>query len=153
MYLPAGWLLAREIKFSQGYTRPGPRDYVGRAPLTQPEARALAELTEDLQPRAVLAYHSQGRVIYWQFRGAAPAGAEQLGRELAEVSGYALEETPYDSSFAGFKDWFIQEEDRPGYTVEVGEGENPLPIGQFDTIYRENLGILIRTAQWAAEQT
>ena len=30
---PAGWLMAREIKFSQGYVRPGPRDYVGRAPL------------------------------------------------------------------------------------------------------------------------
>ena len=32
---PAGWLQAREIKFSQGYTRPGPRDFVGRAPLGQ----------------------------------------------------------------------------------------------------------------------
>ena len=29
---PAGWLQAREIKFSQGFTKPGPRDYVGRAP-------------------------------------------------------------------------------------------------------------------------
>ena len=41
---PAGWLMAREIKFSQGYTRPGPRDYVGRAPLNQLETRALALL-------------------------------------------------------------------------------------------------------------
>ena len=39
---PAGWLQAREIKFTQGYTRPGPRDYVGRAPLDQRETRALA---------------------------------------------------------------------------------------------------------------
>ena len=31
---PAGWLQAREIKFSQGYTRPAPRDYVGRSPLS-----------------------------------------------------------------------------------------------------------------------
>lgn len=29
---PAGWSLAREIKFAQGYTQPGPRDYVGAAP-------------------------------------------------------------------------------------------------------------------------
>ena len=29
---PAGWLTAREIKFAQGYTRPGPRDFVGRFP-------------------------------------------------------------------------------------------------------------------------
>lgn len=29
---PAGWLQAREIKFAQGYNRPAPRDFVGRAP-------------------------------------------------------------------------------------------------------------------------
>ena len=40
---PAGWLMAREIKFAAGYTRPGPRDYVGRAPLSQRESKALAE--------------------------------------------------------------------------------------------------------------
>ena len=37
---PAGWLQARQIKFDQGFTRPAPRDYVGRAPLTQLEPRA-----------------------------------------------------------------------------------------------------------------
>ena len=32
---PAGWMRAREIKFSQGFVSPGPRDYVGRSPLNQ----------------------------------------------------------------------------------------------------------------------
>ena len=143
---PAGWLQAREIKFSQGYTRPGPRDYVGRAPLTQREARALAEYTEDVDPRVVLAYHSQGQVIYWQFRDYHIPGARELGEEFARVSGYALEDTPYESSFAGYKDWFIQDFRRPGYTIEVGLGENPLPLSQFDQIYRDNLGILVTAA-------
>ena len=143
---PAGWLRAREIKFSQGYTRPGPRDYVGRAPLSQREARALAEYTEDVDPRVVLAYHSQGQVIYWQFADYSVPGARELGEEFARVSGYALEDTPYESSFAGYKDWFIQNFRRPGYTIEVGTGENPLPLGQFDQIYRENLGILVTAA-------
>ena len=30
-----------------------------------------------------------------------------------------------------------------GYTIEAGVGENPLPISQFDEIYRDNLGILV----------
>ena len=64
---PAGWEQARQIKFAQGYTRPGPRDYVGTAPLTQPEALALAQYTQRINPALVLAYHSQGQVIYWQF--------------------------------------------------------------------------------------
>ena len=30
-----------------------------------------------------------------------------------------------------------------GYTIEAGLGKNPLPISQFDEIYRDNLGILV----------
>ena len=144
---PAGWLQAREIKFMQGFDRPAPRDYVGRAPLTQPETRALAAYTEYIDPALVLAYHSQGQVIYWQFEDIFVPGAEELGRRLAQVSGYALEDTPYNSAFAGYKDWFIQNFRRPGYTVEVGLGENPLPLAQFDAIYRENLPLLLTAAQ------
>ena len=144
---PAGWLMAREIKFSQGYTRPGPRDYVGRAPLSQLEARALAGYTEYIDPELVLAYHSQGKVIYWQFRNIPVPGARELGERFAQVSGYALEDTPEESAYAGYKDWFIQNFRRPGYTIEVGVGENPLPLDQFEEIYRDNLGILVAAAQ------
>ena len=143
---PAGWLRAREIKFSQGFTRPGPRDYVGRAPLNQLESRALAELTEEIDPALVLAYHTQGKVIYWQFDDIEVPGAEALAKDFARTSGYALEEVPAQSAYAGYKDWFIQYFRRPGFTIEVGEGENPLPLSQFEEIYRDNLGILTAAA-------
>ena len=143
---PAMWRLAREIKFMQGYTRPGPRDYVGRAPLTQIEASALAGYTEYIDPALVLAYHSQGKVIYWQFGDYVVPGAKELGEEFARLSGYKLDDTPYESSFAGYKDWFIQNFRKPGYTIEVGEGENPLPLSQFDEIYRDNIGIMSTAA-------
>ena len=149
---PAGWLQAREIKFSQGFTRPGPRDFVGRAPFTQPESRSLAGYTDYIEPAVVLAFHSQGRVIYWQFKDIFVPGARELGEEFARLSGYALEDTPFESAFAGYKDWFIQEFRRPGYTIEVGEGVNPLPLEQFDQIYRDNLGILITAATGLADK-
>ena len=143
---PAGWPQAREIKFSQGFTRPGPRDYVGRAPLNQLESRALAGFTEFVDPELVLAYHSQGRVIYWQFEDVEVPGARELGERFSQVSGYALEDTPEESAYAGYKDWFIKIFRRPGYTIEVGTGTNPLPLSQFDEIYRDNLGILVTAA-------
>ena len=143
---PAGWLQAREIKFSQGYTRPGPRDYVGRAPLSQRESRALAGYTEYIDPDLILAYHAQGKEIYWKFDDIEVPGAEELGQHLAQVSGYTLTEPAEVSSYAGYKDWFIKTFRRPGYTVEVGSGENPLPLEQFDEIYRDNLGILVTAA-------
>lgn len=143
---PAGWLQAREIKYSQGFTRPGPRDFVGRYPLSQRESRVLAGYTEYIDPALVLAYHSQGKEIYWSFQDIELPEARELGERLASVSGYRLAEPAPESSFAGYKDWFLKIFRRPGYTIEVGEGVNPLPISQFDEIYRDNLGILVTAA-------
>lgn len=139
---PAGWPLAREIKFAQGYTRPGPRDYVGPAPLSAPESRAMHDYTLSLSPRLTLSYHTQGRVIYWKYADYEPEGSREIAQRFADASGYAVEDTPYASGHAGYKDWFIQDFNRPGYTIEAGLGENPLPLGQFDEIYRDNLGTL-----------
>ncbi|MBO5078393.1 MAG: M14 family metallocarboxypeptidase [Oscillospiraceae bacterium] len=150
---PAGWLQAREIKFSQGFTMPGPRDYVGRAPLNQFETRALAGYTEYIDPALVLAYHSQGKEIYWSFQDTFVEGARELGEQFAQVSGYTLTEPAFNSSFAGYKDWFIQNFRKPGYTVEVGRGVNPLPLSQFEEIYRDNLGILVLAATGGASVT
>ena len=143
---PAGWLQAREIKFAQGYDRPGPRDFVGRAPLAQRESIALAEYTEAVDPALVLAYHTQGQVIYWQYQDLEVPGARELAEEFSKVSGYALEDVPYASGFAGYKDWFIRRFRRPGFTVEAGLGENPLPPEQFGEIYGRNIGILVTAA-------
>lgn len=143
---PAGWLMAREIKFSQGYTRPGPRDFVGRFPLSQIESQALYDYTQRVDPELVIAWHSQGQVIYWQYGGIEVPGARELAQRFAELSGYALEDTPYASSFAGYKDWFIQAYRRPGFTIEVGTGTNPLPLSQFADIYAASLPILLEGA-------
>lgn len=143
---PALWERAREIKYAQGFDRPAPRDYVGSAPLCAPESRALYELTRSLAPELVLALHTQGEVIYWRYLDRDPQGARHYGECFAAASGYALEETPYASAFAGFKDWFIDEYDRPGYTIESGLGENPLPIEDFPELYRRTLGIMVLAA-------
>ena len=91
----------------------------------------------------VISFHTQGKVIFWQFQDFNPPRSLYIGTQFERVSGYSLEETPYNSSFAGYKDWFIQDYNRPGYTVEVGEGENPLPVSQFDEIYNDILGIFV----------
>lgn len=143
---PAGWLQAREIKFSQGFTRPGPRDYVGRAPLNQLETRALAGYTEYIDPAIVIAFHTQGKLIFWTFRDYEIPGTKELGEAFAHLSGYDLADTPYESSFAGYKDWFIQKFRKPGYTIEAGIGSNPLPLQQFPEMYAATLPIMLKGA-------
>jgi g-D-glutamyl-meso-diaminopimelate peptidase len=135
---PAGWEKAREIKFAQGYTRPGPRDYVGPAPLTAPESLAVYELTKASDFLMTLSYHTAGEVIYWKYDGFEPPRSREIGEKLSAASGYPLETTPYGSGYAGYKDWFIQSYDRPGYTVEAGSGTSPLPLSQFRSLYAAN---------------
>ncbi len=140
---PAGWEQARQNKFAQGIVSPAPADYVGAAPLTAPESRAMYDFTQSLSPRLVLAYHTQGEVIYWKYLDYEPQNSRNIAETFSALSGYAYEDTPYASGFAGYKDWFIQDYNRPGYTVEAGLGINPLPVSDFDKIYADNLGILV----------
>ena len=132
LQFPAGWQEARRIKFEQGYTKPAPQNFVGEGPFT---LKNNFELT--------ISYHTQGKEIYWNFQNINPPQGYEIGRIFARISGYDLTDVPYNSSFAGYKDWFIQNYKRPGYTIEAGIGENPLPISQFDEIYNDNIGILV----------
>lgn len=143
LQFPAGWQQAKEIKYSQGYNKPAPRDFVGEGPLVAREALAVYNFTLQHNFRLVIAYHTQGQEIYWTFQNYNPPMAQFIGEQFSRLSGYELAEVPYNSSFAGYKDWFIQNYNRPGYTIEAGIGQNPLPIEQFSEIYRDNFGILL----------
>ncbi len=120
LQFPAGWQQARQIKFSQGFTTPAPRDFVGFGPLTEPEALAIYNFTLNHDFKLILSYHTQGEIIFWQFQNYTPENSLFIGSTFARISGYSLEDTPYNSSFAGYKDWFIQDYNRPGFTIEAG---------------------------------
>ncbi|PIJ98399.1 M14 family metallopeptidase [Lysinibacillus sphaericus] len=134
---PAKW----ELESARNPKTPGPRDYGGERPLSEPEAIAMADLTKQRDFARVLAFHTQGRVIYWGFENLEPPESEVLVNEFSRVSGYEPIESA--GSYAGYKDWFIQDWRRPGFTVELGSGTNPLPISQFDDIYEEARGIFL----------
>ena len=141
---PAGWDIARRIKFDQGYTRPGPRNYVGSEPLITPENRAVAKWTQEHDFALTLSYHTQGRIIYWSYDDETVAEARTIGAAMSRSSGYALEAAPYNSAHAGYTDWFTHNWHRPGFTIAAGTGTNPLSLSQFEEIYRENLPILVQ---------
>ncbi|HEX7063749.1 MAG TPA: M14 family zinc carboxypeptidase, partial [Bacillales bacterium] len=134
---PARWYIEARRKKQN----PAPKNYPGPEPLSEPETMAMAELTRKSDFDGVLAFHSQGEVNYWGFLGYEPPASRRIVQEYARVSGY--EPIQYVDSYAGYKDWFIQEWQRPGFTVEVGIGEKPLPISQFSEIYQECLGIFL----------
>ena len=148
---PAGWEEARRIKFAQGFVSPAPRDYVGEAPLSAPESRAVYNFTRSFDPALTVSLHTQGEVIYWKYQDLEPPGAREIALRMARASGYAVEDVPYASGFAGYKDWFVLAYLRPGFTVELGRGENPLPISEAQSIYPDLRAMLLE-ALLAVEQ-
>lgn len=140
---PAKWQAGKDAEEEMGIFGPGPTRYSGPAALSEPESQAIVNFVKEHDFRLTLAYHSQGQEIYWNFENLASDKAKEIGEALAAASGYKLAETYGIASYSGFKDWFIQEYLRPGYTIEVGLGKNPLPIEQFDTIYENNEEMLL----------
>ncbi|WP_255570105.1 M14 family metallocarboxypeptidase [Cohnella sp. CFH 77786] len=137
---PAHWEEERERRQTPG---PGPRDYGGPAPLSEPEAFSLAEWTAGMDFHAVIALHTQGEEIYWNYRGHEPPESGSWAERLAEASGYRA--VYLEGSDAGYKDWFLQAFGRPGFTVEAGFGRNPLPFAEFPSI-SERLNRLLAEA-------
>lgn len=82
-------------------------------PLTEPESLAIYNFTLSHNFRLVVAYHTQGKEIYWNFQNFNPPRGFYIGTQFARVSGYNLTDVAYNSSFAGYKDWFIQDFNRP----------------------------------------
>lgn len=146
---PAGWFNAKRIKAEQGFTSPAPRDFVGTSPLSAVESRAVYNFTLAHDFMLTISYHTQGEVIYWKYLDYLPPRSEEIGKALANASGYTLETTPYSSGFAGYKDWYISFYNRPGYTVEAGIGINPLPISDFPNIYPPNKSLITTAVNMA----
>ncbi|HEX3029500.1 MAG TPA: M14 family zinc carboxypeptidase, partial [Clostridia bacterium] len=140
---PALWDREHQLEIEQGITGPAPRDYGGPAPLSAPESSAMVNFTRLHDFRLVIAYHTQGEVIYYQFQNLQPPESQTIAELFSRASGYAISSNPGEASYAGYKDWFIQDFRRPGYTIEVGRGVNPVPISQFPAIYSQNEEILL----------
>ena len=83
----------------------------------------------------LLAFHTQGEEIYYDYDGYSPVMSRAIGSALARLCGYRLSVPEGGAVYGGLKDWFIREFDRPGYTIECGKGKNPLPQENFFPIY------------------
>ncbi|MCL1791428.1 MAG: M14 family metallocarboxypeptidase [Peptococcaceae bacterium] len=120
--------------------RPGPANFPGTRPLSEPEAIALAEFTLAQEFDLAIAWHSQGEEIYWGYRGFEPPESKEIAEKMAKSSGYtAIQNVESD---AGYKDWFLMRFGKPAFTIECGLGVNPLPVEDATEILKKTWGIL-----------
>ncbi|MFZ5647070.1 MAG: M14 family zinc carboxypeptidase [Bacillota bacterium] len=140
LQFPANWEYARSIWDKV----PSRSQYPGAAPLTEPESRAMHDFTLNHDFRLILSFHSQGEIIYWRFYGLEPPESKDIVLKMSGITGYA----PYSPAHTsgGYRDWFVQQYGRPGFTIEVGKGVNPLPISQFGGIWEKTAPLMLYAA-------
>ncbi len=115
----------------------------GDSPESEPETRALADLCRRVAFRHVVALHTQGEEIYWRYGDHTPPQSRMMAQVLSAVSGYRMADPSENASHGGFKDWFIDTFHRPGFTLELGLGKNPLPLRDFEAIYQKAREMLL----------
>ncbi len=131
----AGWQTLRKMEEEKGISTPAPRQFGGAYPESEAETKALTRLCRIRQFRQCMAIHSQGEELYWQYGKNTPPQADMMAKILADSCSYDLVRNDDLASHGGFKDWFIDEFHRPGFTLEIGKGENPLPVSELYEIY------------------
>jgi g-D-glutamyl-meso-diaminopimelate peptidase len=123
-----------------------PEGNAGEKPLTAPESKAVYDFTRNRNFGAVFCYHSQGQVLYWRsLDGKETPVMSYLTEAYAKESGYSALNTTNLSG--GYRDWFVTTFKKPGITIEVGSGVNPLPLEQFASIWDKNYNALYQSLQ------
>ncbi|BED92281.1 MAG: zinc carboxypeptidase [Candidatus Improbicoccus pseudotrichonymphae] len=133
----AGWEELKKLEIESGITSPASTRYGGEKPESENETKFLVRFCENNFVKYSLAFHSQGEEIYWKYGEKIPKKSKELAILLSEDSSYKLSEPEGLAIGGGFKDWFIRKFNRPSFTIEVGKGENPLPLSDLDLIYKK----------------
>lgn len=111
----------RQAAESVGYTAPGARFYAGKAPLTEPETRGIAQLCENHNIRHIMQIGQGENALY-------SAGSEYtekcalISEILSLCSGCAKAEKSraIDKQY-GFADWFSQKNERPAFALNLSD--------------------------------
>lgn len=141
---PAKFYEGKLLEEETGILGPCASRFSGFHPLDQPETYSMSKLICAEVPNMVIAFHAQGKEIYYEFDGKQHKEALCIAYKLADAAGYEVSIPDGFSSYSGMKDWVIDRFRIPAFTVEVGEGENPLPMEQFPQILEDNCKLIVK---------
>ncbi len=135
---------ARWATGKQNVFRRGSENFVGAAPESEPETKALVNFTNAIKPHMTISYHCKGEVIYYKFfqTGKFLKRDKQIAKEISKITGYHL--ASGKGSAGGYKDWCIEKLKIPSLTIEVGADTLSHPIGKehLYIIAKQNQSVL-----------
>ncbi|SDM16699.1 M14 family metallopeptidase [Sediminibacillus halophilus] len=147
---PAGW-----ETINPSVETPGPMNYKGPYPLSEPEAKAVYQFTKKHCFHIAAAYHSSGEEIYWKYKidGKLLGISREIAKRISEKTSYRLVDPGPDPSGGGYTDWFLTEMRRPAFTPEISPyvGPRPVPVEHYPAIWKQNQSIGLLLAEEASK--
>lgn len=117
--------------------------YPGTEAVSEKESQILVNRVNELNPAAVISYHSTGSILYWYFgqSGTLYNRSAKLVNTIAGLTSYRkiYNYSKYES--AGFGDWVSIKKKIPTVTVEIGTSACPLGIREFPSIWNKNKSV------------
>lgn len=93
----------------------------GSGPMSEPETKAIASLSQQLRPRFVLSYHAVGSVVIGNTAADAGTRAAQYAAAVGYRNGTGKDAEIFDYAITGtYDDWLAQRLGVPSMIVELG---------------------------------
>ena len=123
------------IEHNLGICNGAPGKFSGLYAESEPETKSLCSFVRFINPSLALSLHTQGEEIFYTSGEKSPPNALPIVKTISRLTGYKISIPTGSASFGGFTDWFIDEFNKPSFTLECGLGKNPLPYDDLDKIY------------------
>ena len=131
----AGWQDVRKREKENNIKGPSNTRFGGLKPESELETQSIVKLCDDEKFDLAFAFHSQGEEIYWDYGKNTPKESLDIAKKISNLTGYEISIPEEMAIGGGFKDWFIEKFKKPGFTIELGKGTNPLPISDLEKTY------------------
>lgn len=132
--------------YTDGVPVPSTDCYKGSSAASEAETQAILKAVDSNPTVCVIAYHSSGDTVYWNYgtSGDILASDKYLAESVRSLTGYALTVSKqYSHALAGgCSDYFMWVKGIPSITIETGTGTCPLAISKFQHIWDRNKDIL-----------
>lgn len=121
--------------------KPASESFKGEAFATEPEIKAMMELSKNNEFILAASFHTKGNVIYWADRGTVDLipGVKEMAKRLSSLTKYSRMPVSEDPSIygAGYENWFRLEFLRPAFCIELTPYNNtdvPHNDKKFDSL-------------------
>ncbi len=125
--------------------------FKGNAPSTASEVKSIINFTYEIKPEIAVAYHSSGRILYWNFHQNTYNYNRDhvIAKQIGKMTGYSLVYPGPNPSGGGYTDWFLITFNKPAFTPELAPWlfENSPPISVFANEWERNKAVGLYLAE------